>query len=115
MGDMNGALAHYDARRSACTHRRLCRRLPSRSVTDLGRYSEAATEYNRAIDIDPKSTQAQSGSAWLLATCPDKAVRKPDLAIQRAQTVIELGGDNDAVASTPWRPPKRTPVTSRPP
>ena len=98
MGDMNGALAHYDASvRLAPTdaYAAACR---ADLLTDLGRYSEAAAEYNRAIDIDPKSTQAQSGSAWLLATCPDKSVRKPDLAIQRAQTVIELGGDSDAVS-----------------
>ena len=40
---------------------------------------------------------AQGGSAWLLATCPDSAVRNPELAIQRAKTVIEAGGDKDAM------------------
>ena len=98
MGDVNASLAHYDlAVKLAPTdaYAAACR---ADLLTDLGRYSDAAAEYNRAIDLDPKSTQAQSGSAWLLATCPDKSIRKADLAIQRAQTVIELGGDSDAVS-----------------
>ena len=96
-GRMEEAMAHYDvAVRLAPTdsYAAACR---ADLLTDLGRYSEAAKEYNRAIEIDPKSTQAVSGSAWLLATCPDSQIRNADLAIQRAQTVIELGGDNDAV------------------
>jgi tetratricopeptide (TPR) repeat protein len=97
-GDVNAAITHYDlAVKLAPTdaYAAACR---ADLLTDLGRYSDAAAEYNRAIDLDPKSTQAQSGSAWLLATCPDKSIRKADLAIQRAQTVIELGGDSDAVS-----------------
>jgi tetratricopeptide (TPR) repeat protein len=98
MGDMDHALAHYDMAVQLAPTDAYAAACRADLLTDLGRYSEAATEYNRAIDVDPKSTQAQSGSAWLLATCPDKSIRKADLAIQRAQTVIELSGDNDAVS-----------------
>jgi tetratricopeptide (TPR) repeat protein len=98
MGDTKSALAHYDASVQLAPTDAYAAACRADLLTDLGRYSEAAAEYNRAIDVDPKSTQAQSGSAWLLATCPDKSIRKADLAIQRAQTVIELGGDNDAVS-----------------
>lgn len=65
-------------------------------LTDLGRYAEAADEYERAIQADPDSSHAHSGSAWLLATCPDDSVRNPTLALQRAQAAIELTGDKDA-------------------
>ncbi len=97
-GRMDDAIAHYDAAvqlAPADAYAAACR---ADLLTDVGRYSEAAAEYNRAIEIDPKSTQAQSGLAWLLATCPDSAVRNSNLAIERAQTVIELGGDKDAVS-----------------
>jgi hypothetical protein len=50
------------------------------------------------MELDPKSLQAYSGSAWLLATCPDSSVRDPELAIQRAQIAMELSGKKDAVS-----------------
>lgn len=98
MGDTNSALAHYNASIQLAPNDAYAIACRADLLTDMGRYAEASAEYNRAIDVDPKSTQAQCGSAWLLATCPDRTVRKPDLAIQRAQTVIELGGDSDAVS-----------------
>jgi tetratricopeptide (TPR) repeat protein len=98
MGDMDSSLAHYDIAVQLAPTDAYAAACRADLLTDMGRYSDAAAEYNRAIDVDPKSTQAQSGSAWLLATCPDKSIRKADLAIQRAQTVIELGGDNDAMS-----------------
>jgi tetratricopeptide (TPR) repeat protein len=98
LGQTDDAIAHYDAAVQLAPTDAYAAACRADVLTDVGRYSEAAAEYNRAIELDPKSTQAQSGSAWLLATCPDGKVRNPDLAIQRAQTVIELGGDNDAVS-----------------
>jgi tetratricopeptide (TPR) repeat protein len=96
-GRMEDAIVHYDAAVQLAPTDAYAAACRADLLTDVGRYSEAAAEYNRAIDIDSKSTQAQSGLAWLLATCPDSTVRNPDLAIQRAQTVIELGGEKDAV------------------
>jgi tetratricopeptide (TPR) repeat protein len=98
MGDMHDAIAHYDAAVRLSPEDSYAAACRADLLTDMGRYSEAAKEYNRAIDLDPSSTQAQSGSAWLLATCPDKSIRNPDLAIQRAQIVIQLGGDKDAIS-----------------
>ncbi len=97
MGNMHDAMVHYDAAVRLTPEDSYAAACRADLLTDLGRYAEAAKEYNRAIDLDPNSTQAQSGSAWLLATCPDKSIRNPDLAIQRAQTVVQLGGDKDAV------------------
>ncbi len=98
LGKTDDAMAHYDAAVQLAPTDAYAAACRADLLTDIGRYSEAAAEYNRAIELDPKSTQAQSGSAWLLATCPDSSVRNPDLAIQRAQTVIELGGENDAMS-----------------
>ncbi|MCI0333500.1 MAG: tetratricopeptide repeat protein [Planctomycetes bacterium] len=67
-------------------------------LTDLGRYADASTEYERAIEIDSNSSHAHTSSAWLLATCPDDAIRNPQLAIERAQTAMKLTGDRDAAS-----------------
>ncbi len=96
-GRMDEAMGHYDVAVRLAPNDSYAAACRADLLTDLGRYADAAEEYNRAIEIDSKSTQALSGSAWLLATCPNSQIRNADLAIQRAQTVIELGGDNDAV------------------
>jgi tetratricopeptide (TPR) repeat protein len=67
-------------------------------LTDVGRYSDALAEYNRALQLDSKSTQANCGSAWLLATCPDSALRNPDLALERANQAVDLSAQKDAVS-----------------
>jgi tetratricopeptide (TPR) repeat protein len=58
-------------------------------------YSNA--QYDDAIELDPQSVYAYSGSAWLLATCPDGTVRNPALAIERAKKSIQLSGKKDAL------------------
>jgi tetratricopeptide (TPR) repeat protein len=58
--------------------------------TDLGNYAEAAADYDRALALDGKSAEACRGSAWLLATCPDSAVRNPDVAIHRAELAAKF-------------------------
>ena len=66
-------------------------------MTDIGRYAEAAAEYERAIQMDPASAHACRGSAWLLATCPDDSVRDAGLAVQRAQMAMRIDGREDSM------------------
>jgi tetratricopeptide (TPR) repeat protein len=97
LGHTDDAVAHYDAAVQLAPSDAYAAACRADMLTDIGRYSEAISEYERAIEIDPSSNQAQGGSAWLLATCPDSKVRNPELAIERAYTVIEQGGEKDAV------------------
>jgi tetratricopeptide (TPR) repeat protein len=98
LGKLDEADGHYVAAvqlASSDAYAAACR---ADLLTDVGRYSEALAEYNRALEIDPKSSQAHCGSAWLLATCPDNSVRNPALAIERANKAIELSEQKDAVS-----------------
>jgi tetratricopeptide (TPR) repeat protein len=58
--------------------------------TDLGNYADATADYERALEVDGHSAEACRGSAWLLATCPDRAIRNPEVAVQRAELAAEL-------------------------
>ncbi len=98
LGQMDDAVAHYDAAVQLAPNDAYAAACRADLLTDVGRYSDALTEYNRALSIDPKSIQANCGSAWLLATCPDSALRNPELAVERAKQAIVLGGQKDAVS-----------------
>jgi len=70
-------------------------------LVDLGRYSEALEDYARAIDLDPKFEHAYRNGAWLLATCPDDAVRDAGGALQGAQAALDCGyGERHAALDT---------------
>jgi tetratricopeptide (TPR) repeat protein len=97
MGRMDEAVGHYDAAVQLAPTDAYAAACRADLLTDVGRYTEALAEYDRAIEVDSESSQAHSGSAWLLATCPDAEIRDPELAIERATKAIELGGDQDAI------------------
>lgn len=65
-------------------------------LVDMGEYEAAAADYDQAIALQPNFADAQRGSAWLLATCPDEQVRNPELALERAQKAVELERKADA-------------------
>jgi tetratricopeptide (TPR) repeat protein len=98
LGKLDEAIAHYDAAVQLAPEDSYAVACRADLLTDLGRYVDANAEYNHAIELDPKSVHAFSGSAWLLATCPDKAIRNPALAMERANKSIELSGKWDAMS-----------------
>jgi tetratricopeptide (TPR) repeat protein len=53
----------------------------------LGKWKAASEAYVRAIQLDPKETRAKLNAAWLLATCPEPAIRKPQMALQVADSI----------------------------
>lgn len=97
LGQLDEAKQHYDEAVRLAPDDAFAAACRADLLTDLGSYSDALVEYNRALELDSKLTQALTGSAWLLATCPDDKIRNADLAIQRAQSAIENGGENDAL------------------
>lgn len=56
----------------------------------LGEYAGAAGDFQQAIDLSNTDVVATNQLAWLLATCPDPAVRNGDKAVERATRACEL-------------------------
>jgi tetratricopeptide (TPR) repeat protein len=98
MNHLDDAVLHYDAAVQLAPNDAYAAACRADLLTDVGRYSDAPAEYNRALQLDAKSSQANCGSAWLLATCPDSALRNPQLAVERANLAIELSAQKDAVS-----------------
>lgn len=71
-------------------------------ITDLadalqstGHWETAAERYRQAVKADKTYARAYRNIAWLLATCPDRRFRNPNLALTAARKAIELSGDQD--------------------
>jgi tetratricopeptide (TPR) repeat protein len=61
-----------------------------RLLTAQERFAEAAAEFDRALTLKPDAVAALSGLAWVRATAPDPAVRRPDEAIRLAEQAANL-------------------------
>jgi protein O-mannosyl-transferase len=84
-GKFDQAIQHF---RAAMESRPLttddCLQL-SRLLVEAGRYSEAIDALRRARAVAPTHLHLANELAWLLATCPDAGLRRPDEAIQLSE------------------------------
>jgi len=53
------------------------------------RFEEAKADYDAALELDPKSTDAQAGLANILASCPEKNLRDGKRALALAKQACE--------------------------
>lgn len=58
----------------------------------LGNWERAAGDYRVAIGLDDRMGRAYQNVAWMMATCPEKRFRNPNLAIRAAKRAIDLDG-----------------------
>jgi tetratricopeptide (TPR) repeat protein len=98
LGSTDEALQHFDA--AAQLSPNDAQVLASRAdlLSDMGRYPEAAIEYHRAIMIDDQLAHAFRSSAWLMATCPDDAVRNAEQALAHAEKAVNLDNYENPVS-----------------
>ena len=65
------------------------------------RFREAAAEYRKAMELEPRYLMAHGALAWLLATCPEASLRDGAAAIEHARRAEELcGGPRAEVLDT---------------
>lgn len=65
------------------------------ALRESRRFADAAASYRRAVEIEPGNRMAVNDLAWLLATCPDPAVRSGTEAVSLAVGASRLEGDDD--------------------
>jgi tetratricopeptide (TPR) repeat protein len=59
------------------------------------RYADAVREWQAALDLEPNRLAVLGNLAWLLATCPEAAVRDGPRAVEVARRAISLAGESD--------------------
>ena len=65
------------------------------SLVADGRYAEALESLEAGLESNPDNAYLHNNKAWLLATCPDDAVRDGELAIEHATEACELTAWNN--------------------
>jgi tetratricopeptide (TPR) repeat protein len=91
-GKMDEAIAHYQKAveiqpEYANAHLNL-----AKALLKTGNFGDAIPEFQKALEIKPDDPAIQSNLAWLLATCPDAALRNGSQALQLAQQANERAG-----------------------
>jgi len=56
----------------------------------LGQFRDARSDYDTACQLDPENVSPLQARAWLLATCPDAAVRDGQRAVADANRLCKL-------------------------
>jgi tetratricopeptide (TPR) repeat protein len=97
LGQIEEAMEHYDAAVQLTPEDAYAVACRADLLTDMGRYRDAVVQYEQSIQLDPQSPQPHRGLAWLLATCPEDAIRDPSMAVKRAETAIRLEGEDDSL------------------
>ena len=59
-------------------------------------FRAALQQYDQAVRINPDYAEAQNNLAWILATCPDAALRDGQRAVKLARSADRLSGGNRA-------------------
>jgi tetratricopeptide (TPR) repeat protein len=63
--------------------------------SQMGRMDDAIAHYQKAVEIRPDFAEARKNLAWILATCPQAALRNGKKAVELAQRANQLtGGEN---------------------
>jgi hypothetical protein len=95
-GDVDLAEQHY--RRGAAAGGPDARRHLYNRLAASGRVGEAADVLRELVAAEPRDAEARLALAWLLATAPDTAVRRPEEALSHAREALALSGDVDPQA-----------------
>jgi len=66
-----------------------------RDAEDGSRYSQAISDYEAAVHVDPNYVRALSDLAWLLAMCEETELRDEIKAVENATRACELTGWKD--------------------
>jgi tetratricopeptide (TPR) repeat protein len=61
----------------------------------LGRMDEVILHYKKALEIQPGYTEVQRNLAWVLATCPQAALRNGKEAVELAEQANQPAGGGD--------------------
>jgi tetratricopeptide (TPR) repeat protein len=99
-GHAEEALPDLQAAIAIRPHFESCEEALASAYEALGKDSEALAHWRKAQTIDPVSTGAMIGAAWLLATARDASLRNGVEAVRLAEDARNVEPDNPEVLDT---------------
>jgi len=91
-GRRDEALAHYKRVVEINPLASEARRNLGYALLRGGRVEEALSNYEKSVELEPDNPRGLSAFAWILATCPDDAVRNGTRAVELALRANRLTG-----------------------
>ena len=96
LGKPDAALDHYgkalaDNGRTAGIHVKM-----GNILARQGQFKKGISHFEEAIRINPNYVEAQNNLAWILASCPDPALRDGKRALELARSADRISGGNYA-------------------
>ncbi|TWT99402.1 lipoprotein NlpI [Botrimarina colliarenosi] len=95
MGRLREAAADLDESLRLEPQLAACRTARGHVYAEAGYYQQAITDYRDSLDADPTSVEAYRSLAWVLATCPERSLRDPAMAIEAAWRARRVLGRDD--------------------
>jgi tetratricopeptide (TPR) repeat protein len=86
--DMNRSIELAPNRPDVYTHR-------GNVHAERGDFRDAIDDFRQSLRLDPNSAETYRSLAWLLATCPDPAMRDPQQAVAAARRAAALASPDD--------------------
>jgi tetratricopeptide (TPR) repeat protein len=92
-GKTKDAIAQYEkalaqSPKQADVHFRL-----GMAMESEGKLADAVAHYQKAVELEPRDILATNNLAWLLATCPEAALRQGKKAVELAERMVTMAGD----------------------
>ena len=99
-GNAKEALPELETAIEIRPHFASCEEALGTAYEALGKEAEGLAHWRKAHQIDPASTSATLGVAWILATAPDASERNGKEAVQMAESARDREPDNAEVLDT---------------
>ena len=96
-GHMDEAILHYQKALEITPGYAEAHNNLGSALQRMGRAGEAIAEYQKALDINPRFTPALNNLAYLLAACPQAALRNGAKAVELALQANQATGDGNPI------------------
>jgi len=95
LGELDQAVRHYrESLRIRPDHTEAHKRLAG-ALRSQGQFEQAIGHYRQVLQQQPDHLAVLNNLAWILASCPDAALRRPEEAIELAQRASETRQDRE--------------------
>ncbi|MFQ5601477.1 MAG: tetratricopeptide repeat protein, partial [Candidatus Krumholzibacteriia bacterium] len=92
-GQLDSAITRFEVAAERAPHYAEVHHNLAAAFLQKGEYARALEHYRNTLEVEPEHGGALNNLAWLLATCPDAALRDGDAAVRSAEKALRVAPD----------------------